>query len=213
MTFSSLKTQIANTLKRDDLTSRIPEFIENGEFFIANDVRPRGFEVYVSSTFTAGSGGAIITLPVRFKEMIAFHVLSNAAGTATGTVRSTIQRRPYSYVRWYGRDQTSTGLPKYWAGMGQDNALVALSPSVAFVFNMAYYERLAPLSNANTTNWLTDQAPNLLLYGALVQAAPYLREDPRIATWKSLYEDAKSGVNASSFANKTAEADAASGGM
>jgi hypothetical protein len=40
------------------------------------------------------------------------------------------------------------------------------------------------------TNWLLTSSPDIYLYGALLQAAPYLQDDARIQTWATLYERA-----------------------
>jgi hypothetical protein len=42
-----------------------------------------------------------------------------------------------------------------------------------------YYERLAPLSNDNQTNWLTQNAPNAMLFGTLLQAILFVKNDQR----------------------------------
>jgi hypothetical protein len=49
---------------------------------------------------------------------------------------------------------------------------------------------LAKLSDANTSNWLLERHPDVYLYGALLQAAPYLRDDERVALWTPLYGQA-----------------------
>jgi hypothetical protein len=49
---------------------------------------------------------------------------------------------------------------------------------------------LSKLSTSNTTNWLLTSNPDIYLYGALLQAAPYLQDDARIQTWATLYERA-----------------------
>jgi hypothetical protein len=43
-----------------------------------------------------------------------------------------------------------------------------------------YYERIAPLSSTNQTNWLTQNAPNAMLFGTLLQAMPFLKNDQRV---------------------------------
>jgi hypothetical protein len=42
-----------------------------------------------------------------------------------------------------------------------------------------YYERIQPLSSSNQTNWLTQNAPTAMLYGTLLQAMPFLKNDQR----------------------------------
>lgn len=188
MTYASLQTDLAGILARSDLTTDIQRFIEDAEFRIARELRPRGFEVYVSSTFTSGTGGAIVDQPTRLMTMIGWHVLTDAAGTTTGNYRRPILRRTYPFVRAYWPDQTATGRPKFYADMGPSQWIVCPTPSAAFVFNLGYYERLAPLSGSNTTNWLTANCPDLLRYAALLESAPRLKDDPRIPMWKDAYD-------------------------
>jgi len=48
---------------------------------------------------------------------------------------------------------------------------------------MIYRKNIPALSVTNTTNWLLALAPDLYLYGALLESAPYIKEDARIQTW------------------------------
>jgi hypothetical protein len=47
---------------------------------------------------------------------------------------------------------------------------------------------LQPLDSSNQTNWLTIYAPQALLYGTLLQAMPFLKNDERIPMWQAQYE-------------------------
>jgi hypothetical protein len=51
-----------------------------------------------------------------------------------------------------------------------------------------YYERNQPLDSANQSNWFTQYAPQALLYGSLLQAMPFLKNDERIPVWQSMYD-------------------------
>ena len=44
------------------------------------------------------------------------------------------------------------------------------------------------------TTWLLDQFPNLLLYGTLMEAEPYIKNDPRVALWAARFEDSLRAV-------------------
>jgi hypothetical protein len=50
-----------------------------------------------------------------------------------------------------------------------------------------YYERVQPLDSTNQTNWFTIYAPQALLYGSLLQAMPFLKNDERVAMWQDQY--------------------------
>jgi len=65
---------------------------------------------------------------------------------------------------------------------------VAPSPDVAYDFEVLYYERLQPLDSSNQTNWFTIYAPQALLYGSLLQAMPYVKNDERMPMWQQNYD-------------------------
>jgi hypothetical protein len=50
-----------------------------------------------------------------------------------------------------------------------------------------YYERIQPLDSSNQTNWFTIYAPQAMLYGTLLQAMPFLKNDERIPMWQAQY--------------------------
>ena len=66
---------------------------------------------------------------------------------------------------------------------------------------MLYYGRIPALSDIETSNWLLNDAPDVLLYGALLQSAPYLVDDARVQVWAGLYQ---SGVEALNIENEKA---------
>lgn len=55
---------------------------------------------------------------------------------------------------------------------------------------MTYYAAIPPLSIASPTNWLLTKAPDVYLYGSLMEAAPFMMDDQRLATWGTLYDKA-----------------------
>ena len=80
----------------------------------------------------------------------------------------------------------SSGKPLFFAIVGE-NFRVLPTPDSTYAYELVYYADLAKLSVSNTTNWLLTQAPDIYLYGALLQAAPYLQNDERIPVWVALY--------------------------
>jgi hypothetical protein len=51
------------------------------------------------------------------------------------------------------------------------------------------------LSPQNQTNWLTDYAPDVLLYAILLEAVPFLKNDERIPVWESAYARGLASLN------------------
>ena len=176
-TYATLQTAVSNWLNRTDLTSRIPEFISLAEARIARRLRVRG--VVGRSTTTLVVGQQYYALPSDFLE--ARNVQINSTETRVLSYRSP-QQMDYEYP------STSNGVPKVFTIIGDEMQLKPI-PEAADTMEIAYYAKLAALTASNTTNWLTTNAPDLLLYGSLIEAESFLFNDGRIALWKTLFEE------------------------
>ena len=70
-------------------------------------------------------------------------------------------------------------MPLFYSDTDWDHWYLAPTPDKAYSFEVLYYERIAPLSSTNQTNWLTQNAPTAMLFGTLLQAMPFLKNDQR----------------------------------
>jgi hypothetical protein len=87
-------------------------------------------------------------------------------------------------------------MPLYYADYDYQHWIFAPTPNAKDLPFEALYWQLPPLlDDANQTNWLTEYAPNLLLYAALLESAPFLKDDGRINTWQGLYDRALQALN------------------
>ena len=73
-------------------------------------------------------------------------------------------------------------------------AQVIPAPDGAYTFNFYYLTSLPSLSATQTTNWLILNAPDVYLYGSLLEATPYLQDDARIPIWSQAYSEAVTSV-------------------
>jgi hypothetical protein len=80
---------------------------------------------------------------------------------------------------------------------------VAPTPPVGSVITQVFYCSIPPLGDKRATNWLLDKAPDVYLYGALMHAAPYLKEDERAPLWASAFDRAVKQLNASAETGRT----------
>ena len=203
MTFSSLTTDIQNYLERGTVNDplvyqQIPEIINFAERRIATELKVIGF--IVPATFTMQPGLAVYAKPDRWRQTVSMNVGQTATGNA---VRSQMFERSYEYIRSYWPDdsQTSTTIygtpapPKYYGDYNYQNMIVAPTPDAAYPAEIVYYEQPALLDATNQSNWITQYQPNLLLYAALLEASPFLKNDSRIATWQAMYSEIKNAVN------------------
>jgi hypothetical protein len=72
------------------------------------------------------------------------------------------------------------------------------TPDDTYAASLVYYGRTPALSDTNTANWLLTEAPDAYLYGSLVHAAPYLKDDQRAVVWESLFKLSLDTLNSSS---------------
>jgi len=172
MTYNSLILDIQQYLERNDsaVTNQIPEFIMLAEFEIAQQIKTLGQLQVVESTMVTGN--PVIPKPARWRKTVSMNL-------TTGGQIQPIFLRKYEYLRQYAPSSTTTGTPLYYADYNYDNWIVAPTPDTNYTFEVLYYERLAPLSNDNQTNWLTQNAPNAMLYGTLLQAILFVKNDQR----------------------------------
>lgn len=65
---------------------------------------------------------------------------------------------------------------------------ILLSPLPDAVYRWQIIAEVSePLSDTNPTNIVLTIAPDVYLYGALVESAPYLKDDPRVAVWEQRF--------------------------
>jgi len=181
MTYNSLVENIESYMERDDAATlaKIPLFIMLAEQVIASKIKFLGNLTVNTSNMVAST--AVIAKPARWHKTVSMNI------TVSGE-RQPVLLRKYEYLRNYFPDPTATGVPKYYADYDYTNWLVAPTPSSAYAFEVLYYERVQPLDTSNQTNWFTIYAPQALLYGTLLQAMPFLKNDERISMWQSQYE-------------------------
>lgn len=126
------------------------------------------------------------------------------SGYATGALQSytSILPRAYEYCRLYWPDLSETGAPVFYADIDYNHYLVVPTPQVAYPFQITYYETPDHLSDANQENWLSQNAPDLLLYACLLETAPFLKNDQRLQVWQQMYTSALGSKQAELNARK-----------
>ena len=181
MTYDSLVLDIRSYLERTDAATldKIPTFIMLAEQVIATELKFLGNLTVATSTMTQGQ--AVIDKPARWRKTVSINI------TVAGERRPVLLRK-YEYLREYWPDPTQEDVPEYYCDYDYTHWLVAPTPAAAYNYEVLYYERSQPLDESNQTNWFTQYAPQALLYGSLLQAMPFLKNDERIPMWKAQYD-------------------------
>ena len=182
MTYDSLIADVQSYLERTDTQTveKIPTFVMLAEQIIASQIKFLGNLTVQTSTMTQND--PVIAKPARWHKTVSMNV------TVNGEKRPVFLRK-YEYLRTYAPDSTDAGIPEYYADYDYQHWLVAPTPNDDYAFEVLYYERVQPLDSTNQTNWFTQYAPQALLYGALLQSAPFLKNDARIPMWKAQYDE------------------------
>jgi hypothetical protein len=181
MTYSSLVADIQSYLERTDQATvdKIPTFIMLAEQVIAAQIKFLGNLTVQQSAMVQGAN--IIDKPARWHKTVSMNI------TVAGKRYPVLLRR-YEYLREYWPDPAQESIPKFYCDYDYTHWLVAPTPDAAYNFEVLYYERIQPLDATNQTNWFTIYAPQALLYGSLLQAMPFLKNDERMPMWQQQYD-------------------------
>lgn len=181
-TYDSLVADISSYLERTDTATleKIPTFIMLAEQVIAAEIKFLGNLTVNQSNMVQNQ--AVIDKPARWHKTVSMNV------TVAGQRRPILLRK-YEYLREYWPDPTDADVPEFYCDYDYTHWLVAPTPDDDYAFEVLYYERIQPLDSSNQTNWFTIYAPQALLYGSLLQAMPFLKNDERIPMWQAQYQN------------------------
>jgi hypothetical protein len=180
-TNAQLETAIGNWMDRDDLSARIPEFVALAEarfnrILRAPDMLTRDDAFVVDGQYE--------TLPSGFIEPKRIVLL-----TSPVTPLEYVTPEVMADLR-IGR--TASGKPIYYTVTG-GNLEFFPTPDSAYTASVLYYTRLT--ANAVSENWLFASHPDIYLWGALVAAEAYIRNDERLGIWKQQLDEGISELN------------------
>jgi hypothetical protein len=178
-TYAELQTAVGDWLHRSGLTN-IADLIKLGESRINRELRL--FDMENVASLTASTSNRFVTLPTGFIEAIDLTLYSD-------NYPQTLSQVPLSRIN--NRATDITGLPHYYAI--SSNIIFDIQPDSAYALSLRYLKKL-DIATDLTNNVLTNN-PDVYLYSALMAAAPYLKNDDRIAMWRDLLADAVKSAN------------------
>lgn len=181
--YATLQTAIGDYLNRADLTTFLPNFTQACEMKLYRRLRIRAMETALSGTISSG----VLAVPSNFVEL-------KFAYVDTSPITSLDRVPPdMIYAKWPVRSGTAE-IPQAIAVEGT-NFIFGPYPG-DYAIKGIYYARLTALSASNTTNWFTSNATDALLYGSLLEAEPFLKDDPRVPLWAAGFEQAVKDIQA-----------------
>jgi hypothetical protein len=186
-TYAGLKSSVATWLNRADLTSFIPDFIKLAEqrlnygsdgAYPSTPLRIPAMQTQATGTIT----GSSIAFPTRFLEPIRIAVSSG--GSSWSLLYSSPER--------FTEISASSSAPSVYTYL---NNTIQTAGTGAATYTIDYYQAFASLSADADTNWVLANAPSLYLYGALLEAGPFLGDASILQAWAGMFNAAISAVN------------------
>lgn len=162
-----------------EFEAQVPDFVALAENRINRNLRLAGMEK--TATLTADANGAV-TLPADYLEW-------RSVGNGV---------RGYGEMEFVppGEEIGSlcvSGVARRFSIAG---GTLQIYPYGTGPVTFSYYAKVPALSVSAPTNWLFAQAPDLYLFGALCEAAPYMEEDQRTAIWEAKFANAMQDLRA-----------------
>lgn len=202
MTFTTLQADVRRYLERGaslvadpTVFEQIPRLINLAERRIARELKVQGFQAVVTTVLIPSK--SVYDKPDRWRDTISMNV---GVGPEFAR-REPVLGRSYEYCREYWPDESATDpQPLFYADYDFRHWLLTPTPSVAAPIEIMYYELPMLLDVDSQTNWVTEYAPQLLLYATLLEATPFLKNDERIQTWQSFYDRAAAMLNGEDLA-------------
>jgi len=169
MTYDELVTNIRNYTEVDSnvfTASVINTFITMAENRILRDI---DFDVFKKeSTGTMTSGNKFLSAP---SDLLTHRYMM----ITVDDDQIFLDFRDTSFMKEYWADGAATGVPKYYSVWDQNTFYVAPTPNSNYTVELGYLYRPTQLSSANPTTWISDNAPEALLYACLIQAYSYTK--------------------------------------
>lgn len=182
--YTSLLSTIGDYLKRSNLTTFAPNFVQAFEEEFYRE--PKNFGWWMEITGTIGTiAASVIAVPAAY--------LSLKVAYVNGQRSPALDRK--SLTQLYGRyprGVADTGVPR-WIGRDGANFVFGPLPDSAYTINGTYWAKptlLRSFAGDAAAHWLIVNAPDLVLYGSLLQAEPFSKNDERIPVWQSMYDRA-----------------------
>jgi hypothetical protein len=185
------------TWDNQNVTSKqqIDQFIENAEQRIYNSIQFPSLRKNVTGVLS--SGNKYLSTPSDFLSVYSLAVID-----ATGRYEFLLNK-DVNFIRQAYPNPSSTGIPKYYALFGPtttndippaitNELSIILGPTPNSNYNVELHYNHYPVSIVTAgTTWLGDNFDTVLLYGALVEAAIFMKaEAETLTTYQTKYADA-----------------------
>jgi len=179
-TYTELQTAIQDFSENSETSfvNNLPVFIRSCEDRILTVVDLEFFRKNATSQTTIGD--PYISVPPDYRAPFSFQITSS-------NYKDFLLNKDVNFVQQYAVDAGANATPKYYGIFDVNNFILSPTPDLVYDVELHYYYRPASITAgaASGTTWLSENAPNALLYGSLVEAYTYMKGEQDIM---QLYE-------------------------
>jgi hypothetical protein len=201
-TYTDLCASIANFLNRKDLTASIPDFITLAEAqmmrqFVGRESQnlpiPRRLTVRADANIETGDEYTAVpsdfvgprTLYLQHPDLGPWEV--RYVDYEDLQYKKTNHRLLNIWVA------SPVGPPRWYTVVGGQFQFFPVADQ-NYPIELTYIQKLSPMTSDNSSNWVFTDHPDAYLYGALMQSAPFLKDDTRVSVWGTLFTSAIDGI-------------------
>jgi hypothetical protein len=181
--YFSLKQAIQDWFARSDLGNWIDYFIQIAEADIYRDIFTnnqgkgvQAFEAAISETINGGSAA----LPTGYLGIKILLISSNGQ-------TFELQRVTPEFIYTQYPDQTASGVPQYYARLGQ-TFVFGPYPDANYSLSGTYWQKSSQLTASNTTTWMTNIIPTILLAACARAASRFNKDQESLSMWDGVYQ-------------------------
>jgi hypothetical protein len=149
-------------------TNQLNTFIEQAEQRIYNSIQFPAIRKNVTGTTT--SGNKYLAAPADF---LASYSLAAIDGDGN---YEYLLNKDVNFIRAAYPSPTDSGTPAYYALFDENTFILGPTPNANYTMELHYYYYPTSIVTAGTS-WLGDNFDSVLLYGALLEAAAFMKSD------------------------------------
>ena len=184
MNYAQLVAAIQSYTENQYTTTDINTFIQNAEQRIYNTVQLPDLRKNVTGNMTGGN--KYFSLPSDWLSTFSIAVIND------DNEYTYLLNKDVNFIREAFPDTDSDfyGVPQYYAIFDDTTMLLGPTPDANYNSELHYYYYPESIVTAGNT-WLGNNFDTALLYGALLEAAAFLKEEPdTVAMYTARYNEA-----------------------
>ena len=172
-TYAQLKSAIQNYADNAETTfvASIPEFIRSAEQTILNSIDLQYFRKNVTGVTSGTGSNPYLQVPEDY-------LASFSLSITNASTKEFLLEKDVNFIQSFN-PTSATGVPRYYAFFDINNFILAPTPAAVYDAELHYFYRPTSITAAsvgdNGTTWLSENAPNAMLYGSLVEANIYIK--------------------------------------